>query len=128
MKINIQSIDDEAQKNWVIRKAVLDDYAAVKALQDMVFAIHRKARPDYFKSMENSYTKAEFEELLAHPCPICWLAVEGETIVGLSFGKVEETQGNSTCKSRLVVFIEDLVTLQEYWGKGIGTQLMTKAG
>lgn len=111
----------------VMRKAVRDDYLAVSALEEMEFSIHRESRPDYFKSLKNSYTKEEFEELLVHPCPICWLAVQDETVVGLCFGKIEETPENTVCKSRLVAFIQDIVTLPEYRGRGIATALMAKA-
>lgn len=127
MDRNQTYIDGEAKNHWVIRKAVLGDYSAVSALEELEFDIHRKSRPDYFKSLESSYTKAEFEESLAHPCPICWVAVQDETIVGLCFGKIEKNPENPVCKSRLVAFIQDIVTLPEYRGKGIATALMAKA-
>lgn len=126
METNKQTFVDEVNKFLVIRKAKFDDYAAVSALEELEFEIHREARPDYFRSLENSYSKAEFEELLACPCPISWVAVQDETVVGLCFGKIEKTE-NLVCKSRLVAFIQDIVTLPEYRGKGIATALMAKA-
>lgn len=111
----------------VIRRAVRGDYAAVRALEELEFGVHRRARPDYFEPLENSYTEEEFEELLADPCPICWVAVQDGTVVGLCFGKIGKTAGNPVCKSRLVAFIQDIVTLPEYRGQGIATALMSRA-
>ncbi len=122
----VQFIDDNFSLPVVIRKATRDDYGAVSALEELEFDIHRQARPDYFKSLRNSYTEEEFEELLAHSCPICWLAVQNEALVGLCFGKIEKTPDNPVCKSRLVAFIQDIVTLPKYRGKGIATALMVK--
>lgn len=111
----------------VIRKAVRGDYAQVRALEELEFGLHRRERPDYFNALENSYTQEEFEELLADPCPICWVAVQDETVVGLCFGKIGKTSGNPVCKSRLVAFIQDIVTLPDYRGRGIATALMSRA-
>lgn len=127
METRIQTIASEGNKPLEIRKAKIEDYTAVSSLEEVEFGIHRAARPDYFKSLENSYTMREFEELLSHPCPISWLAVQNETIVGLCFGKIETNSENPVCKSRLVAFIQDIVTLPEYRGKGIATALMAKA-
>ena len=126
METKTQFIDDNFSLPVVIRKAVRDDYGAVSALEELEFDIHRQARPDYFKSLRNSYTEEEFEELLAHSCPISWLAVRNDTVVGLCFGKIEKTPDNPVFKSRLVAFVQDIVTLPEYRGKGIATALMVK--
>lgn len=126
MEIKAQSFKGNEKMNMVIRKAAHSDYLAVNTLEELEFDLHMQARPDYFKSPENSYTEEEFQELLAHPCPICWLAVENETVVGLCFGKIEKTPENPVCQSRLVAFIQDIVTLPEYRGRGIATALMDK--
>lgn len=110
----------------LIRKAMPDDYEAVSVLEDLEFKIHQQARPDYFKNMI-CYSKEEFDELLALPCPICWLAILNKQIVGLCFGKIAMTSENKVCKSRHVTFIEDLIVLPEYRGHGIGTALMARA-
>ena len=127
MEKSIQNIVDEANKFIEIRKATIDDYAAVSVLENLEFGLHREFRPDYFKLSETGYTKSEFQELMAHPCPICWLAVQDETVVGLCFGKIGKTPEDAVCKSRLVAFIQDIVTLPECRGKGIATALLVKA-
>ena len=48
-----------------IRQAGLEDFESVKVLEELVFAAHRRNRPDCFKNLEDSYSRAEFEELLA---------------------------------------------------------------
>lgn len=127
MEIKTELIDGNPPTPVVIRKAAHGDYLAVSALEELEFGIHREARPDYFKSVKNSYTEEEFEEFLTHSCPICWLAIQDGVVVGLCFGKIEKTSENPVCKSRLVAFIQDVVTLPEYRGRGIATALMAKA-
>lgn len=126
MEKNTPSVVRQANKSLMIRKATIEDYADVSALEELELGVHKKARPDCFKVLDNSYTRAEFEEMLVHPCQISWLAVQDETIVGLCFGKIEKTPENTVCKTRLVAFIQDIVTLPECRGKGIATALMSK--
>lgn len=110
-----------------IRHAEAEDYEAVKELETFVFHLHQQARPDYFQASGEGYSKHGFEKLLSLPCPIAWVAIEDHRIVGLCFGKIEETAGNSFCKARRVAEIEDLVTLPAYQGHGVATALMAKA-
>lgn len=51
------------------------DYDQVSVLEELEYRLHREARPDYFKDLEKSYTREEFEELLGLPCPIALAAV-----------------------------------------------------
>lgn len=128
MDLKTRLLNEDSPKIPIaIRKANENDYAAVSALEEMELAYHQAARPDYFTSSESKYTREEFQESLSHPCPICWLAIYAETVVGLCFGKIEKTPGSSVCKSRLVAFIQDIVTLPEYQGKGVATALLSKA-
>ena len=115
------------RKTLVIRKAEKKDYQSVKELEELVFKEYRLARPDYFKNLEDSYTKEEFEKLLSLPCPIAWVAVCEQRIVGLCFGKIYETPENLVCKARKVAYIEDLVTLPEYRSQGVAAKLISKS-
>lgn len=63
------------KENIVIRDARLPDYDQVSVLEEVEYRLHREARPDYFKDLEKSYTREEFEELLGLPCPIALAAV-----------------------------------------------------
>ncbi len=78
-----------------------EDMKMVKMLEDSIFLIHQQARPDYFNS-QAWYTKEEFEELLMLLAPISLVAVCDEQIVGICFGKIEQTSGNSFCKGRKI--------------------------
>lgn len=111
----------------VIRKAVIDDYKMVSELEALELDVHMQARPDYFISPDTSFLKTEFEELLALPRPIVWLAELEGRVVGLCFGKIENTLENPVCKTRCVAFIQDLVTLPECRGQGVATALIDKA-
>lgn len=110
-----------------IRRAEPEDYQAVSALEELEFRVHRQARPDYFHAAEESYSRKEYEEQLGLACPIAWLAQLDENVVGLCFGKIDETPDNPVCKTRKVAFIQDLATLPEYRGRGIATALMARA-
>lgn len=110
-----------------IRQAELSDYPSVAALEELVFQAHREARPDYFKDQAGTYSRQEFEALLSQPCPIAVVAEREGTVVGLCFGKVEETPENQWCRSRKVAFLEDLVTLPQCRGQGIATELLAAA-
>ncbi len=110
-----------------IRNAELTDYEAVSILEEQVFWLHRQARPDYFKDQEESYSRKEFEELLNSPCSISLAALWDERVVGICFGKIEETKENAYCKSRKVAYIQDLAVLPEFRGRGVATALMAQA-
>lgn len=110
---------------FTIRNAQKADYGMVKALEEYLFNIHRQARPDYFKE-QAQYTEKDFEELLMHPEPISLVAVCGKQVVGICFGKIEQTAGNSFCKSRKAAVIEDLYILPEYRERGIASSLIKK--
>lgn len=107
--------------------AKISDYDSVSVLEEMEYNLHRQARPDYFKDLEKSYAREEFEELLGLPCPIALTAVLNRAIIGICFGKIDMTPENEVCKSRRVAFIQDLVVLPEFRGKGVAGLLMEKA-
>lgn len=114
------------RETLIIRKAEAGDYEALRGLVDLEIALHYEARPDYFKKGVR-YARKEYEELLARPCPIAWLAVQDSRIVGLCFGKIRKTPENDVCHQRQIAFIEDLYVLLEYRRQGIATALLTQA-
>lgn len=109
-----------------IRNAKETDYEQIKILEDAVFQFHRQARPDYFNP-QYDYGRQEYGELLARPAPIAYVAVCEERIVGICFGKIEQTAGNVVCRGRKIAVIEDLFTLPEYRRLGIASDLLKKA-
>lgn len=117
----------ESNKALVIRKAEISDYEEVRFLEKLDLDVHRQGRPDYFKVQTEGYSMKEYEELLALPCPVAWLAMQDGRVVGLCFGKIAQTPENHICKSRKVAYIEDLVTLPECRGQGVATALMARA-
>lgn len=111
----------------IIRKAKISDYDSVNVLEEMIFDIHRQAKPDYFKNLDQSYSKAEFEELLSCSGSIALVAVRDETVAGICFGKIEAVPENQFCRSRKIAFIQDLAVLPDFQGEGIAAALMDKA-
>lgn len=109
-----------------IRSAEQADYEMVKRIEDLVFLVHQRARPDYFKA-QAGYTRQEFEALLSLPAPISLVAVCDGEIVGICFGKIQQTLGNSFCRGRKIAVVEDLFTLPDYRGRGIASSMMSKA-
>jgi len=117
----------EDRPDLVIRTARAEDFPDVLVLQELEFSLHRRARPDYFRPLQTSYSEAEFRKLLSHPCPIALVAAMGEHVVGLCFGMVEEVPGNSVCRPRRIALVQDVVTLPDHRGRGIATALLEKA-
>lgn len=109
-----------------VRDAQQADYEAVRQLEEAVFRLHRQARPDYFHA-EARYTRQEFEEMRKRPAPISLVAVCDGRVVGICFGKIEQTAGNSFCKSRKIAVVEDLFTLPEYRKRGVASRLLQTA-
>lgn len=109
-----------------IRNATNEDYEIIKKLEDALFLLHKEVRLDYFQE-QAEYSKEEYEELLKHPAPIHLVAIYKEQIVGICFGRIEKTSGNSFCRGRKIAMIEDVFTLPEYRGRGIASLMMKKA-
>lgn len=110
-----------------IRRAAEEDYESVRVLEELEFQMHRAARPDYFKEAAETYGRGEFLGLLSMPCPIAWLAEWSGQVVALCLGKIGRSTESEICKSRKVASVEDLVTLPEFRGRGIGTALLERA-
>lgn len=110
-----------------IRNAAIQDFKMIQPLEELMFQIHRSARPDYFKDLTESYTQTDFEEFLSLPDSIALVAVCQERIVGLCFGSIRKTAENPFCRSRKIAFIDDLVTLPEYRGQGVASSLLARA-
>ena len=110
-----------------IRRAAEEDYESVRVLEELEFQMHRAARPDYFKEAAETYGRGEFLGLLSMPCPIAWLAEWSGQVVALCLGKIGRSTDSEICKSRKVASVEDLVTLPEFRGRGIGTALLERA-
>lgn len=111
-----------------VRNAEMADYEEVEHLEELVFQFHQQSRPDYFQPpAKYSYTKEDFAEFLALPCPIALVAVCDGSIAALCFGKITQTTENAFCKARKIALIEDLITLPEYRRQGIASNLMKEA-
>lgn len=118
--------DCDNKKSFVsIRKADTADYEHIRVLENLLFGLHCQNRSDYFRD-EVDYSREEYEELLEESCPVAWIALDGEKIIGMCFGKIEDTSGNTYCKPRRIALIEDMFVLPEYRGKGVATALMEK--
>lgn len=82
-----------------IRNLQKKDYEQIKQLENAIFEFHRKHRPDYFREHAD-YTRKEFEELLECPASMAFVAILKEEIVGICFGKIEKSRGNTYCKEK----------------------------
>lgn len=106
-----------------IRNLQKKDYEQIKQLENAIFEFHRKHRPDYFREHAD-YTRKEFEELLECPASMAFVAILKEEIVGICFGKIEKSRGNTYCKERKIAVIDDLFVLPQYRGCGIASNLV----
>lgn len=113
--------------NFTIRRAELEDYAAIRDLNELNFRVHQRGRPDYFLADWPGYSREQLQRLLAHPAPIAWVAEVEERVVALCLGTIGEVAGTSVSRPRRVASVEDLVTLPAYRGRGIATALLKRA-
>lgn len=110
----------------VFRKAVETDYEIIHGLMEADLRFHRQNRPDYFKEGVEAYTMSEFQELLALPSSIAWVAERETQPVGLCFGKIGPSKEGALFSQRRVALIEDLFVTPECRGMGIATALLER--
>lgn len=112
---------------FTLRRAVQEDYEAVRALNALDFRYHQNARPDYFRPDWGDYSRAEFQRLLAHPAPIAWVAEVQGQVVGFCLGTVGEVEGTAIRRPRRVAAVEDLAVLPAFRRQGIASALLEQA-
>lgn len=106
-----------------IRKAVPEDYPAIRLLSGQVHQLHEQARGDIFLPAESSYTQKEYQELLTAPATAVLLAEEEGQPVGYAVLELYGPHNRRILRQRLICSIEDFCIHSAWKRRGYGRQL-----
>ncbi len=109
--------------NIQIRKAEINDFAAVDSLLNLVHHLHYENRPDVYKKVNHAYSEEDFEELINNDNMIALLAEVDSIAVGLCIVTFRAPIISVLMTPRDVLYIEALSVKPEYRNCGIGKQL-----
>ena len=103
-----------------IRDMESKDYPEIDRLMKELHELHVKGRPDLYTELEHPYSREEFEKIVSDPEIIAILAEEKSVVIGLCIGTLRKKSGMVEMKT---MFIEDLIVVRNFRGKGIASQL-----
>jgi len=107
-----------------VRPAELADAGAFVELHQEVQQLHVAARPDQFKSTENSALEARFHELLASPDAKVWLAEVDGTVVGYAVAIHQRRPAFAAMPAREWCEIDQIAVTARQRRRGLATALM----
>jgi ribosomal protein S18 acetylase RimI-like enzyme len=85
--------------------------------------VHHEIRPDIFRAGAIKYTEKDLEVLLADENRPVFAALEGETVLGYCFCRIEDCRGTTVLTDRVEVYIDDLCVEESCRGRGIAGEL-----
>ena len=103
-----------------IRDMESKDYPEIDRLMKELHELHVKGRPDLYTELEHPYSREEFEKIVSDPEIIAILAEEKSVVIGLCIGTLRKKSGMVEMKT---MYIEDLIVVRNFGGKGIAPQL-----
>ena len=111
-----------------VRGALLADHDALCALFDQLDAVHRDARPDFFRAFDGpARTCEQVEQWLVGPGSTV-LVVEGDAgVIGLAVLVSRAASGFAGAVPRHVVEVDNLVVGHDWRGRGVGRCLLDAA-
>ncbi len=110
--------------NISIRTAVIDDCERIRPIQKEIADLHRKGRPDLFKTEARYFTKESFRERLDDPKHTIYIAeTDNGEVVGYAFAWIISHRNHSTYIDFDCLYIDDICVLKSHQGNGIGRRL-----
>lgn len=111
----------------IIRNAVIDDCERIRPLQKEIACLHRKGRPDLFKSEARYFTREAFAERLDDPKHTVLIA-ETDTgeAVGYVFARIVSHRNHPTYINFDCFYIDDICVKKSYQRNGIGKKLLER--
>lgn len=85
--------------------------------------VHHEIRPDIFRAGAIKYTETDLESLLLDENRPVFAALEGETVLGYCFCRIEDCRGTTVLTDRVEVYIDDLCVEESCRGRGIAGEL-----
>ena len=106
-----------------IRKAEKRDISKIAELLYQVEEIHRKLRPDIFRSGARKYDDKELEKLLDDENTPVFVFVEDGNVLGHAFCSVKEKKNDPLINDMKMLYIDDICVDEAARGKHVGTEL-----
>jgi GNAT superfamily N-acetyltransferase len=108
----------------VIRRARVEDLAALVPLQQAVHQLHLAQRPDQFKPMSDDEAAAALRERFDAPNAKLWLAESAGEIVGYAVTTEQNRESNAWCPARRRSEIEQLGVARSHRRSGVARALL----
>jgi len=108
----------------VVRKAVIENFEAVKHLNNQVHRKHVIAKPDVFREIENPLNLDFFSIEIGKDH--IFVLESDDVILGYAFVRIVETKDHPVIKDKKILLIEDLCIGANYKRKGLGKILFTE--
>jgi len=106
----------------IIRKAEEQDYAAVDQIILNLHALHVASNPDFYEPIDHVITMADYQEFIASPEHLYYVAEEDGLICGIVFATTKDINAPDMIKQK-TGYMDSLYVLPAYRRKGIGKQL-----
>lgn len=107
-----------------VREALPEDYGAVAALEEQVFSLHLRRRPDVFRAGYR-LAREDYQKRLAAPDETLLLAEERGTGRAAGFCAVQRAEHTHPANNRfLTLHIDDLCVGEEFRRAGVGGALI----
>ena len=111
-----------------VRAALVADHDALCTLFDQLDAVHRHARPDFFRSFDGpARTYEQVERWRAGPGSTVLVVENDAGVIGLAVLVSRPASGFAGAVPRLVVEVDNLVVRSDWRGRGVGRCLLEAA-
>ena len=107
----------------VIQRADKSHIPGLIRLLYQVGKVHHEIRPDIFRAGAIKYTETDLESLLLDENRPVFVALEGETVLGYCFCRIEDCRGTTVLTDRMEIYIDDLCVEESCRGQGIAKAL-----
>jgi ribosomal protein S18 acetylase RimI-like enzyme len=107
-----------------IRRASIDDAAALAALNEAVQVVHHQALPDEFLPPDSRAAEPFFAEQLAGVDVLAWIAEAGSQPVGYVLAQIIDRPANAFSSARSGLYVHHLAVLDDVRRHGVGRRLM----
>ncbi len=106
-----------------IRQAVPGDCGTILRMLEEIAELHRKGRPDIFRTGSKKYSEPEFAAIINNPSTPVFVAVDNDRVVGYGFCKLIEYQDHPMIYNFRTLFIDDFFVERTLRGQSVGTML-----
>jgi N-acetylglutamate synthase-like GNAT family acetyltransferase len=85
----------------IIRKAEEQDYSAVDQIILKLHALHVASNPDFYEPVDHVITMADYQEFIASPEHLYYVAEEDGLICGIVFATIKDIDAPGMIKQKI---------------------------